>query len=149
MRLVRLVGALALVLSLLSCVDSLVFAPDGWGPEFHRLWGGITVALGFAFVVFGRGRDTLSEREGSDGREAPVFAEFEFFGVAFAVSGAAYGSTGEVWVFVTCVLMSSVVFEFGFRERSDVPLGSSPNDSRGSRPDVQARDSSDRRGSAR
>ena len=134
MTFVRFLGVLALVLSLLISGGSLVFAPDGWGPAFHRLWGAIIVALGIGFVAFGRTQDKLVEQTGVGGQsEAPVSSEFECFGVGFAVSGTAYGLTGEVWVFITCILISSIVLEFGPQSRSDdVPPGAGGNDVRDS-----------------
>ena len=110
---VRFLGVLALVLSLLTSFGSLAFASDGWGPAFHRLWGAIIVALGFGLVVSGRSQDKLLEQMGVRGQaEAPGFSEFEFFGVGLAVSVSAYGLTGEVWVFITCILITGIVFEF-------------------------------------
>ena len=130
MTFVGFLGVLVLVLSLLISVGSLAFAPDGWGPEFHRLWGAIIVALGIGFVAF----EKLVKQMGVRGQaEAPVSSEFECFGVAFAVSGTAYGLTGEVWVFITCILISGIVLEFGPQSRSDdVPPSAGGNDARDS-----------------
>ena len=120
MTFVRFLGVLALVLSLLISVGSLAFAPDGWGPGLHRLWGAIIVALGFGFVAFGRSQDKLLEQMGVRGQaDTPVFSEFECFGVGLAVSGMAYGLTGEFWLFITCIFITSIVFEFGPQSRSD------------------------------
>ena len=92
MTFVRFLGVLALVLSLLIGVGSLALAPDGWGPAFHRLWGAIIVLLGIGFVAFGRTQERLVEQMEVRGQaEGPVSSEFECFGVAFAVSGTAYG----------------------------------------------------------
>ena len=120
MRSVEFLAVLALVLSLLVSLGSLALGPDGWGPAFHRLWGASTVVVGIGFVVFGRSQDRLVEQMGVRGQaETPVSSQFECFGVGFAVSGAAYGLTGEVSVFITCILISGIVFEFVPRPRSD------------------------------
>ena len=118
---VRFLGVLVLGLCLLMTVDSLALAPGGWGPAFHRLWGAVVVVMGLSFAAFGRrsqGRHVEYWVEDGEA-EVPLSLVSEFFGVVFAVSGTAYGLTGEVWLFSTCILMGGLVFEFGSESLSD------------------------------